>query len=186
MSGIHFNFIIFSSLVQPPESLLYPVTLSLSNQVFTYIPNGDPVSMQPNNRLVMQLQSTQNALALVEREKENLAIELQLSKQQQHKSKINYFVNDDSDKSTTTDSDTQLIDLSSSISLDNYSIENIPNKSADNFDQKLLIEDSGEIFENSMLVDGERETLIRLVNIHIMQRFSSYLILSVNALWSKV
>ena len=130
----------------------------------------------------MQLQSTQNALALVEREKENLAIELQLLKQQ--RSKNNYFVNDDSDKSTTADSDTQLIDLSSSISLDNYSIENIPGKSADDFDQKLLLEDSENIFENSMLVDSERETLIRLVFI-LTSAFQVILTPSVNGLWIK-
>ena len=114
----------------------------------------------------MQLQSTQNSLALVEREKENLAIEVQLlrqQQQQQQRSKNTYFVNDDSDKSTTTDSDVQLIDLSSSTSLDNYSVENIPGRSADNLDQRLLVEESGNIFENSTLVDGERETFIRLV-----------------------
>ena len=62
----------------------------------------------------MQLQSTQNSLALVEREKENLAIEVQLlrqQQQQQQRSKNTYFVNDDSDnaqRGTAVDSDGQL------------------------------------------------------------------------------
>ncbi|KAI6649605.1 Protein phosphatase 1 regulatory subunit 21 isoform X1 [Oopsacas minuta] len=151
--------------VQPPDALLYPVSLALSNQVFTYIPDkyGDSAIAQPRDRIVVQLQSTQNSLAMVEREKENLAIELELMKMQQRlKPKTENNQSDDFDRSAT-DSDTQLIDLSESSSLDASSIENIvPSKQTDVMDTNNVGEDSVNIFDNSSLLDGEREKLIRL------------------------
>ena len=118
---------------------------------------------QPRDLLLVQLQTAQRSLALVEREKENLTIELQLLilQQQRAAKQQNTIFNSTADaiSKSSTDTDTQLIDLSDSNSLHDSSIEAVSVINSDLVDvlQPNSTEDSHASSEDLPIQSGDRD-----------------------------
>ena len=112
---------------------------------------------------MVQLQTAHNSLALVEREKENLTIELQLLKLQQQRvvKQQNLVFNNTNDEfeKSVTNMDTQLIDFSDSSSLHDSSVETVSTINNDLVEilQPSLTGDSNTSIDDIPQYGGDRD-----------------------------